>query len=53
MVVGAVFLDEQITTATIGGFVLVLAGCWLATRHEAEVIAEVPVVVEPLDRSTP
>ena len=51
VVVGAVFLDEQITTATIGGFVLVLAGCWLATRHEPEVIAEVPIVVEPLDRS--
>jgi len=29
---GAVFLDEDITTATIGGFVLVLAGCWMATR---------------------
>jgi drug/metabolite transporter (DMT)-like permease len=51
VVVGAVFLDEEITTATIGGFVLVLAGCWLATRNEAEVIADVPVVVEPLDRS--
>jgi len=53
VVVGAVVLDEQITGATIGGFVLVLAGCWLATRHEAEVIADVPVVVEPLDRSSP
>lgn len=29
---GAVFLDELITVATIVGFVLVLAGCWLATR---------------------
>ncbi len=29
---GAVFLDELITVATIIGFVLVLAGCWLATR---------------------
>jgi drug/metabolite transporter (DMT)-like permease len=47
VVVGAVFLDEQITVATIGGFVLVLAGCWLATRHEPEVIAEVTIVVEP------
>jgi len=51
VVVGALVLDEQVTAATIGGFVLILAGCWLATRHEAEVIAEVPVVVEPLDPS--
>jgi drug/metabolite transporter (DMT)-like permease len=29
---GAVFLDELITVATVVGFVLVLAGCWLATR---------------------
>jgi drug/metabolite transporter (DMT)-like permease len=29
---GALFLDEQITAATIGGFILVLTGCWLATR---------------------
>ena len=32
VVLGAVFLDEAITGATIGGFVLVLGGCWLATR---------------------
>jgi drug/metabolite transporter (DMT)-like permease len=29
---GAVFLDELITAATVVGFVLVIAGCWLATR---------------------
>jgi drug/metabolite transporter (DMT)-like permease len=29
---GAVFLDELITVATVIGFVLVIAGCWLATR---------------------
>jgi drug/metabolite transporter (DMT)-like permease len=29
---GAVFLDELITTATVVGFALVIAGCWLATR---------------------
>lgn len=29
---GAVFLDELITTATVVGFVLVVAGCWFATR---------------------
>ena len=32
VVLGAVVLDESITAATIGGFVLVLTGCWLATR---------------------
>lgn len=29
---GAVFLDELITAATVVGFVLVSVGCWLATR---------------------
>jgi drug/metabolite transporter (DMT)-like permease len=29
---GALFLDEVITAATVVGFVLVLSGCWLATR---------------------
>ena len=29
---GAVFLDEVVTVATMAGFVLVLAGCWFATR---------------------
>jgi drug/metabolite transporter (DMT)-like permease len=29
---GTVFLDELITAATVIGFVLVIAGCWLATR---------------------
>jgi drug/metabolite transporter (DMT)-like permease len=32
VVLGAVFLDETITGATIAGFVLVVSGCWLATR---------------------
>ena len=32
VVVGAIVLDEQITVATVGGFVLVLAGCWLSAR---------------------
>ncbi len=36
---GAVFLDERITTATVVGFLLVIAGCWLATRPP-------PLVVE-------
>jgi drug/metabolite transporter (DMT)-like permease len=43
VVLGAVVLDESITLATIGGFVLVLTGCWLATRGHA------PVVVANLD----
>lgn len=29
---GAVFLDELVTGATVVGFGLVMAGCWLATR---------------------
>ena len=46
VVVGAVFLDEEITATTIGGFALVLAGCWLATSHrpQAPAVAESPVV---------
>jgi drug/metabolite transporter (DMT)-like permease len=35
VVLGALVLDEKITGATIGGFVLVLTGCWLATRAGA------------------
>ena len=44
---GAVFLDELITMATVIGFVLVIAGCWLATRPvpatELEPVDLVPV----------
>jgi drug/metabolite transporter (DMT)-like permease len=29
---GALFLDEEITAATVVGFLLVMTGCWLATR---------------------
>lgn len=29
---GAIVLDEKITIATIGGFALIVGGCWLATR---------------------
>jgi drug/metabolite transporter (DMT)-like permease len=32
VILGAIVLDEDITLATIGGFVLVLGGCVLATR---------------------
>ena len=33
---GTVFLDEALTIATEIGFVLVIAGCWLATRPPPE-----------------
>ena len=46
VVVGAVVLDEQITGTTLIGFALVLAGCWLATRHRPEVVGEAPVLAE-------
>jgi drug/metabolite transporter (DMT)-like permease len=49
--VGAIFLDEEITATTLGGFALVLAGCWLATRRGPEVVPEAPVVV-PADTTT-
>ena len=39
VVLGALVLDERITLATIGGFVLVITGCWLATRAYAPVVA--------------
>ena len=32
VIVGAIVLDEEITVATVAGFVLVLAGCWLSAR---------------------
>jgi drug/metabolite transporter (DMT)-like permease len=35
VVLGAVVLDEEITAATVAGFVLVVGGCWLATRPTA------------------
>jgi drug/metabolite transporter (DMT)-like permease len=40
---GAVFLDELITVATVCGFVLVIVGCWLATRSRTAA----PVECEP------
>jgi drug/metabolite transporter (DMT)-like permease len=39
VVLGALVLDESITLATVGGFVLVLTGCWLATRGHAPTVA--------------
>jgi len=37
---GAVFLDEVITGATVAGTMLILTGCWLATRPAPRVVAE-------------
>lgn len=42
VVVGAIVLDEEITAATIAGFVLVLAGCWLSTRPGRSAVVELP-----------
>lgn len=39
IVAGAVFLNEQITAGTILGFVLVLAGSYLVTRHRRVPVA--------------
>lgn len=38
---GALFLDERVTMATLAGFLLVLAGCFLATRPPPVPIADV------------
>ena len=40
IVLGAVVLDEKITIATVGGFFLVLGGCWLATRPDKAALPE-------------
>ena len=50
VVVGAIVLDEEITPTTVAGFALVLVGCWLATKHESDVIAASPLSVEPAAR---
>ena len=47
VVLGAVALDESITAATIAGFVLVLGGCWLATRAGAVPVADVATTAAP------
>ena len=40
IVLGAIVLDERITGATLVGFVLVLGGCWLATRPTTQLVLE-------------
>ena len=50
VVLGAAVLDERITTATVAGFALVLAGCWLATRRTRDTTAVSPVAVGAPER---
>jgi len=47
VLLGAVVLDERITAATIGGFVLVLTGCFLATRPGIAQPIEVAATAAP------
>jgi drug/metabolite transporter (DMT)-like permease len=47
VVLGAVVLDEKVTAATIGGFVLVLTGCFFATRPGSPVTEEVVTTAAP------
>jgi drug/metabolite transporter (DMT)-like permease len=47
VVLGAIVLDEEITAATIGGFVLVLTGCFLATRPGGVKAPEVAATATP------
>ncbi len=42
---GTIFLDEELTVAVGIGFVTVLAGCWLATRHTGGAPAAAPLEV--------
>lgn len=45
---GAIFLDELVTAATGIGFVLVIAGCWLATRPPTAIDpSRDPSILEP------
>jgi drug/metabolite transporter (DMT)-like permease len=46
VVVGAIVLEEEITVATLVGFVLILAGCWMATTHRPDELATPAMVVE-------
>ncbi len=45
VVLGALILDEQITGATVAGFVLVVGGCWLATRRARTTKRRIPARV--------
>ena len=45
---GAVFLDEALSVPILIGFVLVLSGCWLATRPGREATADVALAGAPV-----
>jgi drug/metabolite transporter (DMT)-like permease len=45
VVLGAVVLEEVVTAVTVAGFVLVLGGCWLATRPAAVTVTGPPAPV--------
>ena len=49
---GAVFLDEFITVATVVGFLLVIVGCWLATRPSPAAVDSPDDELLGLDSST-
>lgn len=53
VVAGALVLDEKITGATIAGFVLVIAGCWLATKQRRGATPVPEAVVPPAEASSP
>lgn len=53
VVAGALVLDEKITGATIAGFVLVIAGCWLATKQRRGATPVPEAVVPPAAASSP
>lgn len=42
VLLGVAVLGEDLTAATVGGFALVLAGCWLATRQPGSEVAGGP-----------
>jgi len=46
VIVGAIVLDEAITASTMVGFVLILAGCWLATSHRPDEVVTPAMAVE-------
>jgi drug/metabolite transporter (DMT)-like permease len=53
VVLGALVLDERITGATVAGFVLVLGGCWLATRPTTAAAHEAPAATAELGAPAP
>lgn len=46
VVLGVLILDEHLTSATIAGFALVVAGCWCATRPTGAVAPDASTEIE-------